>query len=62
MKNIRRYEPIINQAMRKALDYENPDEQINQFIRFFGEHIGSDRIYIFEDDAEKHVTNNTYEW
>lgn len=62
MKNTRKYEPIINQAMRKALDYENPDEQINQFIRFFGEHIGSDRIYIFEDDAEKHVTNNTYEW
>lgn len=62
MKNTRKYEPIINQAMRKAMDYENPDEQINQFIRFFGEHIGSDRIYIFEDDNEKHVTNNTYEW
>lgn len=62
MKKTRKYEPIINQAMRKALDYENPDGQINQFIRFFGEHIGSDRIYIFEDDAEKHVTNNTYEW
>ena len=31
-------------------------------ISFFGKHIGSDRIYIFEDDEEHHVTNNTYEW
>lgn len=28
----------------------------------FWKHIGSDRIYIFEDCDEKHVTQNTYEW
>lgn len=62
MKNAMRYELIINQAMRSAMNYDEPDEQIEEFIRFLGKHIGSDRIYIFEDDVERHVTNNTYEW
>ena len=47
MKNIQ-YELIINEALRSALEYDIPDEQINEFIEFFGKHIGSDRIYIFE--------------
>jgi len=62
MKTIIKYELVINKALRSALNYDTPDEQINEFIRFFGKHIGSDRIYIFEDCDEKHVTNNTYEW
>ena len=62
MKTIIKYELVINEALRSALNYDTPDEQINEFIRFFGKHIGSDRIYIFEDCDEKHVTNNTYEW
>ena len=62
MKTIIKYELVINKALRSALNYDTPDEQINDFIRFFGKHIGSDRIYIFEDCDEKHVTNNTYEW
>ena len=62
MKTIIKYELVINEALRSALNYDIPDEQINEFIRFFGKHIGSDRIYIFEDCDEKHVTKNTYEW
>lgn len=62
MKSIMKYESIINEALRSALNYDTPDEEINEFLRFFGKHIGSDRIYIFEDDFDKHVTNNTYEW
>lgn len=61
MKNVQ-YELIINEALRSALEYDIPDEQINEFIEFFGKHIGSDRIYIFEDNVKKKVTNNTYEW
>ena len=57
-----KYELVINEALRSALNYHTPDEQINEFIRFFGRHISSDRIYIFEDCKERHVTNNTYEW
>lgn len=52
MKNIQ-YELIINEALRSALEYDIPDEQINEFIGFFGKHIGSDRIYIFEDNVKK---------
>lgn len=62
MKAIKRYESIINKALRSAMEYDTPDGEIDEFIRFFGEHIGSDRMYIFEDDEKKHVTNNTYEW
>ncbi len=62
MKTIIKYELVINEALRSALDYDTPDEQINEFISFFGKHIGSDRIYIFEDCEERHATDNTYEW
>lgn len=62
MKTIIKYELVINKALRSALNYDTPDEQINEFIRFFGKHIGSDRIYIFEDCDERHITRNTYEW
>ena len=61
MKTIIKYELVINEALRSALNYHTPDEQINEFIRFFGRHIGSDRIYIFEDCKERHGTDNTYE-
>ena len=62
MKTIIKYELVINEALKSALNYHTPDEQINEFIRFFGRHIGSDRIYIFEDCKERHCTDNTYEW
>lgn len=62
MEQNTKYELIINEALRSALEYDTPDEQINEFIRFFGKHIGSDRFYIFEDDMKNHVTDNTYEW
>lgn len=62
MKTIIKYELVINEAFRSALNYDTPDEQINEFISFLGKHIGSDRIYIFEDCDERHGTDNTYEW
>ena len=62
MEQIIKYELIINKALRSALEYDKPDEQINEFNRFFGQHIGSDRFYIFEDDIKNHATDNTYEW
>ena len=55
MKTEIRCELIINKAMRSAMEHDNPDEQIQEFIRFLGNHIGSDRIYIFEDDLHTHV-------
>ena len=34
MKTIIKYELVINEALRSALNYDTPDEQINEFIRF----------------------------
>lgn len=48
MKTIMKYELIINEALRSALNYDMPEDEINEFIRFFGKHIGSDRIYILK--------------
>ena len=62
METMKRYEQVINEELRSALNYDTPDDQINEFIGFFGKHIGSDRIYIFEDSEERHATDNTYEW
>jgi len=62
MKAKIKYAPVLNEALRSALNYDTPDEQISEFIRFFGKHIGSDRIYIFEDVPNSHCTRNTYEW
>ena len=45
MQTIIRCELVINEALRFTLMLDTPDEQINEFIRFFGKHIGSDRIY-----------------
>ncbi len=51
MQTIIRYELVIK-ALRSALMLDTPDEQIDEFIRFFGKHIGCDRIYIFEDNKK----------
>ena len=55
MKTIMKYELIINEALRSALNYDMPEDEINEFIRFFGKHIGSDRIYIFGWDDKKYI-------
>ena len=43
----KKYESIMNKAMKAAMNYENPDDQINEFIRFFGEHIGSESCLLY---------------
>lgn len=39
IQTIIRYELVINEALRSALMLDTPDEQINEFIRFFLENI-----------------------
>lgn len=55
MQAIIRYELVINEALRSALMLDTPDEQINEFIRFFGKHIGCDRIYIFKENLKYYM-------
>lgn len=46
MKTIIKYELVINEALRSALNYDIPDEQINEFIRFL-ENISVLTAYIY---------------
>lgn len=46
MKTVIKYELTLNKAMRSALSYGTPDEQIDEFIRYLGRHIGVTE-YIF---------------
>lgn len=39
MQTIIRYELVINEALRFTLMLDTPDEQINEFVRFFLENI-----------------------
>lgn len=36
----KKYESIMNKAMKAAMNYENPDDQINEFIRFLENILG----------------------
>ncbi len=57
-----RCECISNAAMKAALEQNHPEDEINHFLASIGQSLEVDRIYIFEDDFEADVTNNTYEW
>lgn len=46
MKTIIKNELVINEALRSALNYDTPDEQINEFIRF-SENISVLTAYIY---------------
>lgn len=46
MKTIIKYELVINEALRSALNYDTPDEQINEFISFL-ENISVLTAYIY---------------
>ncbi len=59
---ITKYKLMVNDAMSRAMEFENPDEEISEFLRFFGEHTGCDRIYIFENRKQGKTVENTYEW
>ncbi len=47
MQAIMRYELVINEALRSALMFDTPDEQINEFIRFFLENTLGVIAFIF---------------
>lgn len=57
-----RCECISNAAMKDALKQNHPNDEINCFLASIGQSLEVDRIYIFEDDFDADITNNTYEW
>ena len=38
------------------------ENRINETLKLLGEHTNVSRVYIFEDENEGLITNNTYEW
>ena len=56
MKTIIKYELVINEALRSALNYDTPDEQINEFSRFFGKMCIRDRTGTVHPQYYKSVT------
>ncbi len=57
-----RCEKITNIAMKEALNQNHPEDEIQCFLASIGRNLEVDRIYIFEDNLEDDVTDNTYEW
>lgn len=57
----KKFENIVNNAMRSSMDFDSPAEEIQEFIKYLGQNIGAERFYVFEDIDENYVSN-TYEW
>lgn len=54
-------ERMINEALDLAMNETDPDASINIMLSYLGEHLGSDRVYIFEE-TKRGTISNTYEW
>ncbi len=54
-------ETMVNDALRLALAEPTPEKSIKVLLRYLGQSLRSDRVYIFEETPE-HTVKNTYEW
>lgn len=66
-KKLRFQNRLQNLITKTAKDYLggiviNPDSAVQNSLRELGEFLEVDRVYIFEYNFKKEVSNNTYEW
>ncbi|MBR1919175.1 MAG: helix-turn-helix transcriptional regulator [Spirochaetales bacterium] len=54
-------EKLVNDALRTAMCEKDHEKRIFAFLRFLGENLHGQRVYIFERDGRGRL-NNTYEW
>ncbi len=54
-------EALVNEALRRALAESTPDKSLAVLLRYLGQSLKSERVYIFEE-TPNHTFNNTYEW
>ena len=52
----------INECVRALTDSEDMDFAINELMKIINHYFDGDRTYLFENDYEKMVTNNIYEY
>lgn len=60
-EHINNIDARINEGIRNALQYEDPDDSIDSYLGYIGRLFNADRVYVFERDEELRDTN-TYEW
>lgn len=54
-------ERMVNEGLKIALAEPTPEQSIEALMRYLGEHLQSERVYIFEENGEGSL-DNTYEW
>lgn len=54
-------ESVVNEALRTALAAPTPEKSLQVLLKYMGEALKSERIYVFEENKE-HNLDNTYEW
>ncbi len=54
-------EAMVNEALRRAFAETSPDNSIKALLKYLGQSLRSDRVYIFEGKRGE-PSNNTYEW
>lgn len=54
-------ELMVNEGLKLAMAEVLPEHSIQVFLQYLGTHLGSDRVYIFEENKEE-TFDNTYEW
>lgn len=56
-----RNERFVGECLKKIRAAENAEEGLRQLLRFLGERLECDRVYVFEEMDRQHLCN-TYEW
>lgn len=54
-------EALVNEGLRLALSESTPIKSLNVLLKYLGQSLKSERVYIFEENLD-HTFNNTYEW
>ncbi len=57
----RNNEQMVNDGLKIALAEPTPERSIGALLRYLGEHLQSERVYIFEENGDGFL-DNTYEW
>ena len=54
-------EQFVGECLKKIRKAPDAEEGLNQLLRFLGERLECDRVYVFEEMDRQHI-HNTYEW
>ncbi|NSW92629.1 MAG: PAS domain S-box protein [Firmicutes bacterium] len=57
-----KYEKLVSNISRLALQEENPEVFLTKLLRILGEGTGVSRVYLFERNQKRGTMSNTFEW